>query len=148
MAKNKASADAATLELIAEVKRRKAEISKAEKPNWITNRSFSYSENGGSAINLAVEANVQTLVSIAAYLKDKERAFKATAEELQVEVQPFTWQGFKVSDWVEDVKNRINKIQIGAKRTKLEALEARLNSIISPELKRQMELDAISEELK
>ncbi len=49
---------------------------------------------------------------------------------------------------MEDIKTRINKIQIVSKRKKLEELEARLNSIISPSLKAEMEVDAIAAELE
>ena len=45
------------------------------------------------------------------------------------------------------IKSRINKIQIGVKKKKLETLEARLNAIVSPELRRKLELDAIAAEL-
>lgn len=140
--------DQKTLELIREVKRRKEEISKAERPVWITNCSFSYS--GGrhnDAINIHVEANVQNLVLIAAFLRDRERSYNEAAVELGAEAPPFTWGGFKVADWLEDLKARLNKIQIASKKKKLEELEARLNAIISPELRAQLELEAISSEL-
>ena len=58
------------------------------------------------------------------------------------------WNGFSVNDWIDDIKTRINKVQIASKKVKLEHLESRLNAIISPELRAEMELEAISAELK
>ena len=143
--------DNKTLDLIKEVNRQKAEISKAEKPNWITTCTFSYNEGAAgsaSATNLHVETNIRNIICIASFLMDKERSYLEAAKRLGVEAPVFTWQGFSVNDWVEDIKMRINKIQISSKRKKLETLEARLNSVISPELKAEMELDAIESELK
>jgi hypothetical protein len=53
-----------------------------------------------------------------------------------------------VADWEADIKAKILKIQITSEEKKLAALEERLNKIISPELRRKMELDAIKAELK
>ena len=139
--------DTKTLELIKEVNRRKDEIAKAEKPNWITNCSFSYTEGSSQAVNIHVEKDVRKLVKIVAFLRSQEAAYKAAVKELGVEAPGFKWDGFSVSDWVEDILTRINKVQIASKRQKLEVLESRLNSIISPELKAQLELEAIEAEL-
>lgn len=146
MAKTKT--DAKTLELIQQVKRQKEEIARAERPNWTTNCSFSYTENSANAINIHVEANIRNLVCIASFLVDKEKNYKETAKLLGVEAPDFTWQGFSVKDWLEDIKMRINKVQIASKKKKLELLETRLNAIISPELRAEMELEAIEAELK
>lgn len=139
--------DAKTLKLIKAVEKQKEEISKAEKPNWATNCSFSYTERQNDAINIHVESNIRNLVCIAAFLKDKEKSYKEAAEALGVDAPSFTWGGHTVADWLEDLKLRINKIQIGAKKKKLEDLEKRLNAIISPELKAERELEAIESEL-
>lgn len=140
--------DQKTLDLIKEVKRQKEEISQAERPNWITNCSFSHTEGKqNDQINLHVEANVKTLIMIVAFLKDRERSYNEAAAELGVEAPAFSWSGFSVADWISDIKSRINKIQIASKRKKLETLEARLNAIISPELRTEMELEAIMGEL-
>ena len=143
MAKN---TDQQVLDFIKEVTRQKEEISKAEKPNWSTNCSFSYIEGKtNDAINLHVESNVKNLICIAAFLKNMEKSYKETAVLLGVEAPPeFTWSGFSAADWLEDIKMRLNKIQIVSKRKKLEALEERLNKIVSPELRTKLELEAIA----
>lgn len=143
----KATTDTKTLELIQTVKRQKEEIARAERPNWITNCSFSYTENGANPVNLHVEANVRNLVLIVAFLLNKAGSYAEAAVHLGVEAPAFQWGGFSANDWIEDIKLRINKIQIASKRKKLEALEERLNRIISPELRAQMELEAIESEL-
>lgn len=143
----KKQTDTKTLDLIREINRQKEEISKAEKPNWVTNCSFGYIEDSPNRINLHVESNLRNLISIGAFLLDKERSYKEAGEKLGVEADKFRWGGFSTDDWFEDLRTRINKIQIASKRKKLEALEARLNLIISPELRAEMELEAIQNEL-
>ena len=145
--------DQKTLDLIKEIKRRKDEIAKISKPSWLTNCNFSYSSGGGplrgDVINLQVEANVKNLISIAAFLQEKEESYNRIAKLLEVEDVPdFTWDGFSVAAWITDIKSRINKVQIGEKKKKLEALEARARSVISPELQRELEIAAIMDELK
>ena len=148
MAKSKANADETTLKLIEEVKRRRAEISKAERSTWLTNSSFAYVEGSSNTVNIKVITDLKVLIAIAAFLKGQEANYKAAAVELGVESPPsFTWGGFSLSDWMEDLKTRIAKIQLEAKRQKLATLEARLDAVISPELKREMELAKIAEEL-
>ena len=142
--------DQKTLDLIKQVKDRKAEISRTERYHPVTNCTFSYIEGSASGvINLNVESNIKTLISIAAFLKEREKSYKETAELLGVEGTPeFTWSSFTVQQWLDDIKARINKVQIATKKKALEHLETRLNAVISPELRAEMELEAISAELK
>jgi len=145
----KGTTDETTLQLIAEVARQKKEISKAERSVFATNCSFSYTERGSDATNLQVESDVRKLICIAAFLAEKEKTYDTAAKALGVTEPPeFTWQGFTVGDWLEDIKVRITRIQITAKKKKLATLETRLNAIISPELRAKMELEAIANELK
>lgn len=59
----------------------------------------------------------------------------------------FVYLGSPVEDWLADIKARIAKVKIGEKRKKLEDLEKRLNAIVSPELRAQLELEAIEKAL-
>lgn len=142
-----AKTDEKTLELIKEVNRQKKEIEKAERPNWITKCSFQ--PLPAAPINLHVETDVGTLIGIVAYLQMQEKHYNEAAAALGIADPPaFSWAGFSVKDWTDDVKSRIGKVQISAKKRKLEALESRLNQIISPELRAQLEIEAIEKDLK
>jgi hypothetical protein len=143
-----AKTDERTLQLIQEVAKQKEEISRAERPNWATNCSFKFVE-GGPSINLHVESDLRVLIEIYAHIERVEESYYKAVEQLGLRDYPaFSWGGFTASDWLKDVKSRISKIQISAKRKKLEALESRLNTIISPELRAELELEAISAQLK
>ncbi len=139
--------DEKTLKLIAEVRRRKEEIAEAEKPNYTTNMSFSFNE-GGRPVNLHVEKSVAKLISIAAFLMRQESDYSAAAESLKIGDAPdFMWEGFSVADWMRDIKTRTNKVQLASRRKQLATMEARLDKIVSPELRAKMELAQIEQEL-
>lgn len=143
-----AKTDERTLKLIQEVAKQKEEISKAERPNWITNCSFKFID-GGPSINLHVESDIRVLIGICAHLQDKEKSYENAVGVLGLtDYPPFLWGGFSTADWIKDIKARISKIQIATKKKKLEDLEARLNAIISPELRAELELEAITAQLK
>jgi len=151
MAKSKKpDTDAATLALINEVKTRKAEIAKSERPTYQTTCSFAYEEGrADKAVNLQVEADVGKLIQIAAFLLQRQQSYIAASSQLAVEnPPPFKWSGYSVGEWFNDIRTRIGKIQIAEKRKKLEVLETRLNAIISPDLRAKMELEAIAADLK
>ena len=140
--------DEKTLSLIKEITRRKAEIAKAEKPSWRTNCSFTYDGQPNSSINLQVESSVKTLISIAAYIGIRHDTYKLAIANLELlEYPEFTYNGYSVEDWFADIKSRINKIQISTKKKQLEILESRATAIISPEMRAELELQAIMNEL-
>lgn len=142
------STDKKTLALIEEVNRRKKEIAKAERPNWKTN--CAYTLPNGAIQNLQVVSSVEDLVKIVAHIRSAESAYTMAAKELGLsgkEVPAFMWQGFSADDWCSDVKTRLDKVQISSKKKYLEQLESKLNQLISPEMKAELELQAISDEL-
>lgn len=95
-------------------------------------------------IKMLQEADPRKLVEMLAFLTERESQSEAAAKKLGVKYS-FTWLGFKVEEWESDFQTRVDQISIQEKRKELAEIEARLNAIISPELKAQMELEAISE---
>jgi hypothetical protein len=141
------SKDKQTLELIELIKKQKKEIADVERPNWKTNCSFSMGM-GCQPVNIQVEPNIGTLINIAAFLLRSNNSYVEVINELSVVDPPiFKHQGYTLDDWIHDINVRIKKIQIKLKKDKLEKLESRLNNIISPELKAQLELEDIQKEL-
>lgn len=142
--------DTKTLALIREINRKKSELAKLERPAWRTNCSFCPLEGStNGATNLHVENDVKKLLKIAAYLIGTSERYYQAGTQLEVDNIPtFTWSGYTLEDWLYDIQTRVKKIQISSERQKLEALESRLNAIISPELRAELELQAIAEELE
>ena len=138
-----AETDKLVQELFAVVQTKKAEIAKAEKPSWETNCAFRYNKDSSASTNLQVCADVEELVHILAFLCDRKNGFDE-AQKITGTSLKFRWLGFTFQEWVSDIKTRIDKIQITNKKKELEVLEARLDKIVSPELKAKWELEEIT----
>jgi hypothetical protein len=132
-------------ELFDLVQSKKLVIEKAERPCWKTSGNFGYSANSAhDRITIAMVTDVRKIVEMYAFIMDRKDKSESAAKDLGVEYN-FTWLGFSVDEWKEDFQTRVNQISVQEKRKELAELESRLNAIISPELKSQMELEAIAE---
>lgn len=131
-------------ELFDLVQNKKLAIEKAERPCWKTSGNFGYSANSAhDRTQIATITDVRKIVEMYAFLTERKDRSESAAKDLGVDYK-FTWLGFTVEEWKEDFQTRVNQISIQEKRKELAEIEARLNAIISPELKAQMELEAIS----
>lgn len=138
--------DKQVMDLYDIVQNKKKEIAKAEKPNWLTNCSFGFGQDSNVRVNIQTVADPNKMVELLAFLYVQRNAFEEAAKDLGVKAT-FKWFGFSVEDWKQDFQTRLNKILISKKKQELEVLESRLNSLISPELKRKLELEEITKQL-
>jgi hypothetical protein len=141
--------DAIVLQLLAKVEDKKKQIGNAERPSWITNCSFGFDPSNNARINIQVVRELETLIEIHAFLTMKYGHYVASLLELGISEKeaPFRWLGFTYDNWVSDIKTRINGLQIKAKKDELAALEARVNGLVSPEQRRQIELAKLVAEI-
>lgn len=148
MATKNKTTDELVKELFDSVQEKKLAIEKAERPCWKTSCSFGYSPNSAhDRTDVALVTDTRKIVDMLAFLIDRAEKSNAAAEKLGVKYS-FTWLGFTVDEWESDFQTRVNQISIKEKQKELKEIEARLNAIISPELKAQMELEAISKLLE
>lgn len=142
--------DSKIKQLFEVVKAKKLEISQAEKPNWETNCAFNYSRNSGDTnnrVNINVVQDINELISILAFLFVQKEAWEKAVQVFGVKTA-FSWHGYSFEQWQGDLVSRSNKIRISEKKKELSTLEARLNAILSPELKAQLELEEITKLLE
>ncbi len=136
-------------ELFSIVRKQKAEVEAAEKESkqsWKTNCSIIAPLGRGDApinIQTAKEDVIKTIVL--GLLAHKDYAAKAC--EILGSSFNSEYSGFSYEDWISDCKKRIAVLNIREKKEKLNTLEKRLNDIVSPEQKRDMELAAIMKEV-
>ena len=134
-------------ELFAVVRKKREEIQSAEGSKWVTNCNFNYDPRSSGVhtmSNIATITDSTELIRMLAFLKVQQGAFVEAAKELGKSGVKFVWGGFSYDDWKTDFQTRLTKIEIAAKKKELATLEARLNAILSPELKAQLELEEIS----
>lgn len=128
--------------LFAKLQAKKAEVANAERPQYITSGLFRYSESVGNTVDIMSARDERKLVEILTFLKERSEKYAEAAKELGVEVT-FTWLGFTVEEWIKDLRTRVSILQIAKRRTELKELEARVNAVMTPELRRQMEMEAL-----
>lgn len=144
METTKKTTDQLVKELFDQVQEKKLAIEKAEKPCWQTSCTFAYSaDSAHDRKDIRVMNDVRKIVDMLAFLIDRKEKSEKAAQELGVE-HKFTWLGFSLDEWKSDFQTRVNQISIQERRKELAEIEARLNAIISPELKAQMELEALA----
>jgi hypothetical protein len=137
-------ADETIKKLFDVIQTKKAEIEKLDRPNWITNCSLPFT-NGN--LNLHTVSDPEKIVEAYASIILADKAHEEAANELGIKYK-FKISGYAVGDWKTDLKTRLGKIQIKTKQDELSNLEKRLDGLVSPEMKRQLELDEIEKLLK
>lgn len=125
---------------------KKAEVANAERPQYITSGQFRYSESVGNVVDIMTVRDERKLVEILTFLKERADKYPAAAEELGVKAT-FTWLQFTLEEWTKDLKTRVSVLQIAKRRAELQELEARVNAVMTPELRREMEMKKLEETL-
>jgi len=133
--------------LFTKVEEKKKEVERIQTPNYKTNMIFSYHEDLNNSSNLNVVGTERELVDILAFLNSKRDYYSEAATYLGSNAE-FTWQGFRYNEWVHDIQARHAKVTVMKKKNELKILEERLNKVVSPEVRRELEVDALSELLE
>jgi len=142
------NADQAVMDLLKKVADKKEEIRKAKtRPSWKTNCTFGTNPSTADRINIQTVRDVRKLIEFHAFLTSQEVQLKQAADDLEVEFDG-TWMNYPIQDWKEDLKTRVDQLQIDKKEKELEELDARVNKLVSPEQRRAMELEALQDILK
>jgi hypothetical protein len=134
--------DEKVLKLFEALQVKKQLVEKALKPSYPCG-GFKYSDSEPSRLfDISTIRDERKLIEIGSFLKLRETVYNETAQELGSS-EKYTWLGFTKDEWFADLKTRMNVLQISERKRELFELESRLNSLISPELKAQMELEEI-----
>lgn len=139
------SADEKVQRLIAEVKRRRAELSALKKPQWLT--SCSLQLPGFERINIQVEQDLTLLAVAIGTLSRMRRSIESVFADINL-VAPANWNGYLIEDWISDIQLRLKITQIQEQQKHLAKLELALDGLLSPEQRRELELARIEQELK
>lgn len=139
--------DAQVTALFNVLQTKKAELEETKKAigkQWATNCSVTVSYQG-APVNIQT-ASEGTILGLVSYLLITQDYQARAAKELGIPaVSKFA--GAEFSEWIQDCKKRIAKLSVESKKTELDTLETRLNAIVSPEQKRQLELEALTKAL-
>lgn len=126
------------------IQTKKAEIEKLDKPNWVTNCAFPL--KNGANLNLHTVSDPEKIVEVYASIISDEKSFDEANKDLSCNYN-YKIGGYTSSEWKSDLKTRFDKLQIKNKQAELASLEKRLDGLVSPEMKRQLELEEIEKML-
>ena len=138
--------DSKIIELFDVLSKQKKDLEATKKEierKWETNCSLQFGNE--APINIQTTSAEILHSALSRLICQKDYNIKA-AIELGLPVDSKI-NGFDFDSWVNDFKKRMASIQLNSKKKKIQELETRLNAIVSPEQKRQLELEAIIEAL-
>jgi hypothetical protein len=133
--------------LFEDLRKKKAEVEADEKEikkSWITNCSI---QTEFSQMPVNITTTTEDRIKRTVHFLLQHRDYTHKAEELLGLPKSTKYEGYTYDEWISDCKKRLVKINLAAKKDQLDKLEKRLDAIVSPEQRRQMELDAITKEL-
>ncbi len=147
------SIDTKIMEMLSLVQQKKADLDQTKKlinSGWKTNCSISLHPDKTSPKNIAV-LKKQEIIEVLAFILQTENYIVLAEQELGISAKITKThpkiQGYTVSDWKADCKKRIASLDLKEKEAELDTLETRVNAIVSPEIRRQMEITALEKEL-
>jgi len=142
MAKN----DDAIKSLMAKVATQKQTLGSKPKVSWKTNGIFKF--NSDVHLNLNTVRDPIMLVDALALLLGMSKNRLEAGKALGVDVPDFSFNGYDISEWVDDFKTRIAVITWEAKKSALDLTEAKLAALVSEEARTEMELEKIAKSLE
>lgn len=142
MAKKQNSSDTLILQLKEKINKQQIELDSISKPNWKTNCSITVD---GIRHNLHV-IDVDKCVDVAAYVLGTFNHKLEAISFLEVKTHPLL-QGYKSSDWLHDLKLRVDILRKREKEQELKQLNADLDELLSHDKKVELRLAKIAESL-
>lgn len=142
------SVDEQVMQLLAQVSMRKKQIELLKvRPSWKTNCTFGKISTTEGRVNIQTVRDLNILVEIYAFLNQTYLQFSQAAKELGLEFDG-KWQNYPISDWKDDLKTRVSQLTYEKRLKELEELNARIDKLVTPEQRREMELKDLQEYMK
>lgn len=132
--------------LLATVELQKNNLGTKPRASWKTNGIFKYKDSAPH-FNINTARDPQQLVDALAYLLEKQGLQSQAAHRLDVDLKPMEWDGYPVSEWESDFKQRVEILKWEARKAQLTATETKLQSRISEDAKTEKELEEIEKSM-
>lgn len=138
--------DQQVLDLIERVKSQKKELDSIKRPLWKTSCSLLL-PHADNRINIQICKDLVTLASARKILLDHLQAMEHASSVWGIDVDT-NWQKYSISAWVSDIDLRVKVLAVKSKQDKFDTLSARLDALLTPEQKREIELELIAKDLE
>lgn len=131
--------DNKVLQLKEQIRIKKEKIAKLKKFTPITNMILDIGDKKHNINTMNLEKSMEMIISLNAKLM--------SAKELELE-DNYIIGGYKLCDWICDLKSRIDYLNVRLEENNLEKMETKLDKLLSEEKKTELELDEIENLLK
>lgn len=126
--------DSKILKLKEQIKIKKEKLDKVKRFSPITNCIL---DLDGQKYNIQV-LNRQQVINILVKLN----CYKSSAEELKL-LNDYEISGYKLNDWIEDLKSKLDILSMREEESKLKQMELKLDRLLSEDKKVELELSEI-----
>ena len=135
--------DSQVRELIALVNSKEEEIKSVNNQIWETNCIF---KTSSSTTNIRSITKLEILLPLYKELLADFKNHNLACEDLGLDIE-YSFNGYSISQWKNDFKNVIDKIEVSSKKKSLDQLKKKLDSLVSEEERKRIELENIKKEL-
>ena len=126
------------LTLKKQIEDKKKELGKQPRFSPVTTCMFTYN---GNRVNIHTLTSVKDINAMLVYFN----IYAMSAENLGIDLEDVCFDGFSVSDWMEDLHAKKAVVEYTAKKSQLSAMEKKLDKLLSDDKKTELEIDAIAD---
>ena len=117
---------------------KKKELGKQPRFSPVTTCMFNYN---GNRINIHTLTSVKEINAMLVHFN----TYAMSAENLGIDCEDVCFDGFSVSDWMEDLNAKKTVVEYNEKKSQLNVLEKKLDKLLSDDKKTELEIDAIAD---
>ena len=121
-----------------QIEEKKKELGKQPRFSPVTTCMFNYN---GNRINIHTLTSVNEINAMLVHFN----IYVMSAENLGIDCAEVCFDGFSVVDWMEDLNAKKAVVEYNEKKTQLNALEKKLDKLLSDDKKTELEIDAIAD---
>lgn len=121
-----------------QIEEKKKELGKQPRFSPVTTCMFNYN---GNRVNIHTLTSVKDINTMLVYLN----IYAMSAENLGIDCADVCFDGFSVSDWMEDLNAKKAVVEYNEKKSQLNTLEKKLDKLLSDDKKTELEIDAIAD---
>ena len=137
--------DEKIVKMQATLAQKKAELEAMDacsKTSWKTNGVFTLD---GKTVTLMTATEATALEVATRVLWDSK--YRQEAAAMLGIVDAAKVQGYAAQDWLDDCKKRVSVLQVKERKAQVDAMQKKLDQLLSPEKRRQMDVLAIEEQM-
>ena len=129
--------DERILELKKQIDEKKKELGKQLRFSPITTCIFNYQ---GNRINIHTLTSIKDINTMLVYFN----MYVMSAEDMDINCEDIVFDGFSITDWIEDLKAKKTIIEYTSKKEQLTTLEKKLDKLLSDDKKTELEIESIA----